>query len=138
MKAAQFIKILRQVVREEVRTVVKEELKTLKPLISEVKQPTPRKQTQPAKAPRIPTVSLEGPLGDILRETAESFYHQPQQEEWSELGGGTFTSETIEDTQAYHNEAPLMGSMSGDPTAMFVKDYSKVMRAADNYQKGNN
>lgn len=151
MKASQFVDLLRKVIREEVRSVVKEELKSIKPLIAErkaVTQPKPQPQRQRPQAPArtAPIVSFDGPLGDLLNETAQQMYSQPAEEEWPDMNGGAFTAE----------DAPMMGlgsllddedgfaqpqaartptrNFSGDPTAAFMKDYSGVMRSADEYQ----
>jgi hypothetical protein len=39
MKGSEFINLMRKVIREEVRTVVREELKAIKPLLMEKQQP---------------------------------------------------------------------------------------------------
>jgi len=57
MKGSEFINLMRKVIREEVRTVVKEELKALKPLLMEKQQPTVTK-----KPPTLPIIGRSMPI----------------------------------------------------------------------------
>jgi hypothetical protein len=141
MKASQFVEILRKVIREEVRSVVKEELKSLKPLLKESKPvvaPKPVVQQRPAPKRTQPLVTIEGALGDILRETAESMRGQNVEDDWIDMNGGPMTTADV-NTFAMNSFTPQEESrpvqpkfnFSGDPTMAFVKDYSKVLKQAD-------
>jgi hypothetical protein len=155
MKGLEFISLIRKVIREEVRTAIKEELKSLKPIIAEnatksVKPKTPPPpQTQQRQIQRTtPLVTLEGPLGDILRETAESLHTNGnyvnesygETEDWPDMNNGaSYGSDDVPMTmmsqiEPTNQRQSSMSSFDADPTAMFVKDYSGVMKAADAHQ----
>ena len=82
MKGSEFVNLMRKVIREEVRAIVKEELKAFKPVIVESKTVTnyeaPKaKETayrpqlpQPTK--KAPVVTIDRVLGELLNETAQS------------------------------------------------------------------
>lgn len=144
MKAINFIKVLRKIIREEVKQVVREELKSVKPLISErhrytatpikkVVKPDSIKQ-EPARR-NYPLVTIDGALGDILNETANSMYNnQEQYEEWPDMNGGPVTSEHVGDMDmmnGFSTPQQAYSNMSGDPANMFMKDYSKVLKSAE-------
>lgn len=149
MKALEFAKLLRKLIREEVTTIVREELKAIKPLLMEKASNNVAKErvipTQKPKQPQpkrtIPTVSFDGPLADILNETAQSMYKTPQEEEWPDMGG-TYTSDQVP-AMGFSNENNIGSFDAGDAlpsygsTAAFIKDYSAVMKAADNFKQGN-
>ena len=131
MKASDFVKILRKVIREEVRTVVQEELKAFKPVITEVKSKPIQQQPKPQPKRTTPLVTFDGALADILNETAQSMAASPAEEEWPDMNGGLMTSE-----HAQHSRPQARHDFSGDPTAAYMKDYSSVMKAADNIAQG--
>ena len=147
MKSIDFIKVLRKVIREEVRTVVKEELQAYKPLLKETtKQVTTKPIVQKAqpKPKQMPDLGIKGPLADVLKETYASMqqvpasimegYEEADTNEWPDMNGGTFTSE----------QAPAMPPTRTQPTQRFnpdpmaglMKDYSAVMKAADQHAQG--
>jgi hypothetical protein len=132
MKGSDFIKVLRKVIREEVRTVVKEELKAIKPIIAE-RQVTPvqPRREQPKPKREYPLVALNGPLASILKETADSMYNN--QEEWPDMNDGPLTTEHA---QARSPRQSMVSMDPSDPTTAFIKDYSAVMKAADAIQQG--
>lgn len=141
MKATDFVNLLRKVIREEVRTVVKEELKKNNSVLKEVTaSQRPRPSAQPAPAPpkrTQPIVTFDGPLGDLLNETAQGMYSAPQDEEWPDMMQ-TMTSDMVPGaglSQMLGDEdLPADTGMYGsDPTLGFVKNYSAVMKAADQY-----
>ena len=116
-----------------------------------MKQRTPSQQPQkPAQRPiqrTTPLVTIDGPLGDILRETADSLYGGDSinegysaAEEWPDVNNGVaFDSDDVPMTmmsqiQPSNQRQSVMSSFDGDPTSMFVKDYSAVMKAADAHQ----
>jgi hypothetical protein len=149
MKASQFVDLLRKVVREEVKSVVKEELKSFKrTLVNEGIEPTKtnpiiKKSRPQPPANRKPMVSFNGPLADILNETARSMQHNVVEEEWPEMNGRSYQAEdaplvgmqsmmSMMDTDSDYSLTPSrQAAMSGDPTAAFVKDYSKLLQKAD-------
>ena len=140
MKASQFTTLLRKLIREEVTSIVREELKAIKPLLMEKtvvakNQQTPTKLKAAPKRP-APVVSFDGPLADILNETAQSMRNNPA-EEWPDLNGGTFTSQNVPQTQNFNFEDEDSAPLSYGSTAPFMKDYSAVMKAADKFSQGN-
>ncbi len=144
MKASQFASILRKLIHEEVRLAVKEELKPIKAMLAEgrkpVKQSTPQRPSTPKRS--NPLVSFDGPISQILNETAQSMINQ--QEEWPDMNNGTFTAEHAQNfggsslmsmLDSTPEDLPAMG-YGADPTAAFIKDYSAVMKAADQHASG--
>tara|TARA_S200002703_G_C3801176_1_gene247613 strand:+ start:583 stop:1032 length:450 start_codon:yes stop_codon:yes gene_type:complete len=143
MKAADFAKILKKIIKEEVRTVIRQELrealKTNKQPVRDIQSTTHAPVTQ-KPIPQTGNISLDG----ILAETANAVRNG--------------TSAMIEDDQAYpdmasqftadqaqgfghmmnhmnqHDEpAPTQPAMvnPNDPTAAFMKDYSGVLKTAE-------
>jgi hypothetical protein len=153
MKATDIVKLMRKVVREEVRSVIQQELteilrEGLQSTIAEIKQPKrqTRAVTQPAPPPpkrTAPIVTFEGPLGDLLNETAAGMVNEHVEEEWPDMNGGPLTSAHVPGagmgdlSSLMNDDAPLPESSGfGDPTMNFVKDYSAVMKAADAHANG--
>ena len=137
MKGSEFINLLRKVIREEVRTVVKEELKALKPLLMEAekqKQIVTKKAAITKPQRTQPLVQFDGPLKSILEETARSMQQGSQEEEWPEMNMGMMTSE---DAQGFAGNSSMRAVMSGDPTSMFIKDYSQVLKTAEQIASNN-
>lgn len=149
MKGSEFINLMRKVIREEVRAVVKDEMSYMKTLIKEIKTQQPETRVpatqQKRQAPPIrrsqPIVQLDGVLGDILNETAnsmlnESVGYEEETAEWPSMGDMMTSddvpamSHMIPGSQA----APQYSRFDSDPTAAFIKDYSGVMKAADAHQ----
>ena len=144
MKATEFVNLIRKVIREEVRVIVKEELKAFKPVIVESKSTTIQKglpplQTKiqmPARKTNIPT--FEGALASILNETAQSMMETPQAaeyDEWPEMGDGPVTMDNI--PGAMGSSITRQAAMSGDPTAAFMKDYSSTLKKAESIANQN-
>ena len=144
MKASQFASILRKLIHEEVRSAVKEELKPIKALLSEGRKPIKAIQPQKSNVPKrtTPLVTFEGPISQILNETAQNM--NATQEEWPEMNGNMLTSEHAQNFGATslmsmmdsdNDELPSIGRHA-DPTTSFIKDYSAVMKAADQYASG--
>jgi len=130
MKAVDFAKILKEIIRKEVRTVIRQELrealKTDKQSIRDVQSTTHAPVTQ-KPIPKTGNTSLDG----ILAETANA------------MRSGH--SAPIGDDGAYPDMAPQFtadqaqgfGHMASQQTAMppsgtdaFVKDYSQVLQSA--------
>lgn len=159
MKASDFVNLMRKVIREEVRSIVREELRTIKPLLKETAQQgglnASHRQGLPAKTPKVPAPTrkpaitppiFEGPLAGLLNETYESMIAQPQEEEeWPDMNGGALTADHAQMgvqsmsslSAMMDDDAPLpeAGGYS-DPTRAFMKDYSAVLKAADQHSMG--
>ena len=152
MKASDFVNLMRKVIREEVRSIVREELKTIKPLLKETKSTTmqpasiPQVKQKPIQKRTTPIVSFDGPLGDLLNETATSMMNESyHEEEWPDMNGGALTADHAQMgvqsmaslSALMDDDAPLpeAGGYS-DPTRAFMKDYSAVLKAADQHSMG--
>tara|TARA_R110000868_G_scaffold28036_4_gene105532 strand:+ start:16407 stop:16868 length:462 start_codon:yes stop_codon:yes gene_type:complete len=152
MKASDFVNLMRKVIREEVRSIVREELKTIKPLLKETKSTTmqpasiPQVKQKPIQKRTTPIVSFDGPLGDLLNETATSMMNESyREEEWPDMNGGALTADHAQMgvqsmaslSALMDDDAPLpeAGGYS-DPTRAFMKDYSAVLKAADQHSMG--
>lgn len=138
MNAKNFMLTLRKAIREEVRAAVRQEVKQL---LQEQNRPAAStlKRQQSVQQMRTPPVSFDGPLASILNETAQNMYSSQQQEEWPDMGE-TFTADRAQSfglSALMNQEAAVVDSTApsfgGDPTMAFVKDYSKVMKAADKF-----
>jgi hypothetical protein len=131
MKAVDFAKLLKEIIRKEVRTVIRQELrealKTNKQPIRDVQSITHAPVTQ-KPVPKTGNSSLDG----ILAETANAMRNGQ--------------SAPIGDDGAYPDMAPQFtadqaqgfGHMASQQTAMppsgtdaFVKDYSSIMKSAE-------
>lgn len=148
MKATEFINLMRQVIREEVRSIVKEELKPLKIMVEnkhvtvaqkEAPRKTVIKQQAPVQKKQLPPAfdKVSGPLADILRETYMSMQNEPMVEdpemEWPDMTP-TMTSRHVPQSapmQSITPQANIQAALTGDPTAGFVKDYSHLLKKAD-------
>jgi hypothetical protein len=145
MKATDFAKILKEIIKKEVRSVIREELnEALGKAPQRSKAPTSTQEmflAEPKPQPKQPIKALTGNAGldSILAETANA------------MRNGTSTM--IEDDQSF----PSMGEMftadqaqgfgymmnqdqalptspainPNDPTAAFMKDYSQVLQKAE-------
>jgi hypothetical protein len=145
MKGSEFINLMRKVIREEVRAVVKDELGYIKTLISETKakQPEYKVPQQKRQAPPVkrsqPIVQLDGVLGELLNETAQSMLNEStgysdQMEDWPSLGDMMTTDDIPAMTHMAPSSPMQNNRFDPDPTAAFIKDYSAVMKAADAHQ----
>ena len=121
MKLSQFKSMLRELIREEVQTAVRAEIKKL----NESKQSTPKpnqalqvnRRTTPLVTLDEPFTTVGGPLGDLLNETAQS------------MGG--FDDESMEQVNP---DFPSIGSSATD---MFVKDYSSILKRSEEISNPN-
>lgn len=137
MKGSEFVKLLRKVIREEVRTVVKEELKSIKPIVLEAasKQSQAPKKQEPIKR-REPIVSMES-IDNMLNEGAFD------SEEWPDMHGGPLTSDIFANDSDFgingfapQQVQPRSTNMSMGMNDPLLRDYSQVMKAADNHAQG--
>ena len=145
MKATEFVDLMRKVIREEVRAIVKEELKPLKLMVESKNLNTPQKSVitkqaaQPIKKKVVPPhiKGIKGPLADILAETymamqQEAPYEDPEAE-WPNMDE-MFTSKHVPPSfgtqqPVSHNE--VRAAITGDPTQALMKDYSSLLKKAD-------
>lgn len=147
MKVEAFVKVLRKVIREEVRQVVKEELRSIKPTINERQSVVPAKKTTPMQTAQkgvtksYPTI--DSALSNILKETADSMRSRPSEEyeEWPEMDSGFKTTANLAGfgqatPDFFDDEAPGYYPSSNDPTAAFMKDYSNVLKSAEQKSQG--
>lgn len=136
MKASEFVKVLRKVIREEVRAVVKEEIKLIKPVILEAVrgQNNPKavvSKKQSRAQPLVTMESLDGMLSEGVFDT----------EEWPDMNGGPMTSDIFASNSDFgiagftpQQVQPQRGSVGmKDP---LLKDYSQVLKAADAHAQG--
>lgn len=150
MKASDFVKILRKVIKEEVRAVVKEELSSFKPVMTEIVSKQIKKQAKfaqhtPVIAENKPVVRRTQPIvsmddfGSMLNEGID-------EEEWPDMNGGPMTSDFFAADSEFGlngfsqmemqqvQKAPVAAA-SGfkDP---LLRDYSSVLKAADEHAQG--
>mgnify|MGYP006281853133 CR=1 FL=1 len=125
MKLSQFKSMLRELIREEVQTAVRSEMRKL----TEGKQHTsPNKATQRPSLPQqrtTPLVTLDepfttvgGPLGDLLNETAMNM-------------AGFGEDDMVEQAN------PDFAGLSSASTNAFVKDYSAILKRSEELSTGN-
>lgn len=112
MKTSQFLELIRKTIREEVRLAVRAEMMILsenKTIAAPITKSTPKPQSKPART--TPLVQFEGGgmISSLLNETAESMVN------------GGYNDEVID---------PEFG-VSGNDTAMFVKDYSAILKRSE-------
>jgi hypothetical protein len=130
MNTKEFVKVLRTVIREEVRSAVREELKSVLTESKVKKQPTQTKIQQPQKKsitgnPLLDQVLNETKLTSEFRQSADVGYDD----------FGSFTTNNIQATPSMMDmdiqeeyESPLPEMNPGMP---FMKDYSQLMKKAD-------
>tara|TARA_Y100000361_G_scaffold74929_1_gene66283 strand:+ start:270 stop:719 length:450 start_codon:yes stop_codon:yes gene_type:complete len=135
---------IRKIVREEVAMAIQE-------VITELKQPTQQRVSQPKPKKKIvekKSYSSNSVLNDVLNETAQT-------EEWKTMGGGTYTTNDMGNVLKNQygdlmgnkggvNPDAMIASMGADPNSVpdnvkdiFTKDYSKVLKAMDEKSKQN-
>ena len=123
---------IREIVREEVAMAIHE-------VITELKQPPQvmtaatgeiRKTTPNKKIVEKKTFSKNSVLNDMLNETA-------QDDEWKKMGGGTYTSDRVNEVASSQYGDLMNGSSQqsvnpNDPMAEFLnKDYRDVMKKVE-------
>jgi hypothetical protein len=152
MKASDFAQILRKIIKEEVRSVIREELKSaLSPVLLEQKRAkgpvtgTQARQQMPLQKQKPIQdfgIGVDGPLGDILRETANDLRNgrsAPIQES-ADGGWGSMGHFDANDAMNFGHQAGMEDddfavapSYANDPTAAFMKDYSGILNSS--YEK---
>ena len=130
MKPQEFIKLLRRVIREEVTDVVNTQVRRiLNEEIDSVKIPV-REQTQ-AKQTKRPLIPREYPLV-----TMDDFLNETRQNMAGFDDGGGFESMSAFNSageQEFDPELPIAPSQ----TAHLVKDYSSLLKRADEIANNN-
>jgi hypothetical protein len=125
MKSETFIKVLRKIIREEVQSVVREELSTLletpesqKPM-TEVKKPVMKnslvdsiRPTKTQQSQKPMSFTNNNILNDILNETANGG-------EWRSMFEGT--------SQQAPNFSSMMGQYGGTPEPVVVESVDKML-----------
>lgn len=156
MKASDFAKILKEVIRKEVRTVIRQELrealKTNKQPVREggpyegMSFPTPAsKEAKAAPIPKTGNVSLDGILAETANAVRNGTTTMIEDDQSFPSMGEMFTADQAqgfgytmnqEHDQSAHMEPAMINH--NDPTAAFMKDYSQVLKTAEaiNSRKG--
>jgi hypothetical protein len=152
MKASEFINLMRKAIREEVRVVIKEELKAIKPLLEQSRVTKPSTVTKLSTAPKVlvkptpkpqrttPLVTMDQGLASLLNE-GDGF---GDTEEWPDMNGGPMTSDQYgmgsdfgefgmngfaqQPQHAHQPSTPMR-----DP---LMRDYSGIMKAAEQHAQG--
>lgn len=132
MKAKDFIKVLRTVIREEVRLAVRQELKEV---LNENKKPAinlPSKQTSNQQIkkytnnPILDQVLNETKLTPDFRQSSNVGYDDIGSFTTNNISSNNSSIMDIEPTDDYESSLPEMSS-----TLPFMKDYSQLMKKAD-------
>lgn len=112
MKTSQFLELIRKTIREEVRLAVRAEMIVLSESKTATTQPTKQvTKATPKPVRTTPLVQFEGGdmISSLLNETANSMVNQG------------YNDEEVD---------PEFG-VSGNDTAMFVKDYSALLKRSE-------
>ena len=154
MNTKDFIKILKRVIKDEVRTVIKEELKAIKPSINEysggpyegagdLSKPS-KDALRHRPIPKTGQVGIKGILqetADALRSGTSTGIEADPTDEWPDINpAGTLQAEnaqgfaTMDSMQ--QTEAPYQPTGTG--TDQFVKDYSDTLAKSIAITSGNN
>jgi hypothetical protein len=154
MKASDFAKILKEVIRKEVRTVIRQELReALKTNKQPVREGGPyegmsftpaSKEAKAAPIPKTGNVSLDGILAETANAVRNGTSAMIEDDQSFPSMGEMFTADQAQgfghmmnaQEQAITPPSPAMNP--NDPTAAFMKDYSQVLKTAEaiNSKKG--
>ena len=135
MKKTDFKLMVRKIVREEVAMAIQEVITELKQPIQRVSKPKPIKKNVEKKSYTSNSI-----LNDVLNETAN--------DEWKTMGGGTYTSNKINDVlKGQYGDMMNGGNVNVAPQTdindrpvtnvpdhlmnAFTKDYSKTLKAME-------
>ncbi len=125
--------IIRQIVREEVAMAINEVITEMTKPTQQVSQPKPEKKVVEGKR-TYQKFTDNSVLNDVLNETAQS-------DEWKTMGGGTYTSDKVNEVVSSQYGDLMNGSSQqsvnpNDPMAEFLnKDYRNVMKKVDEKTK---
>lgn len=145
MDTNKFVKLLRKIIKEEVSTAIKAELR---PYLTEMTKPAVKKHkkildSKPSfNAPQQPkkNPTFNGPLASILEETYQSMVNNPEEDEWPSMNGETFTSQHANEMGMFmQSSAPATQQRSApaDPSNLLMKDYSELLQKANQIAQGN-
>ena len=131
MKAVDFAKLLKEIIRKEVRTVIRQELrealKTNKQPIRDVQSTTHAPVTQ-KPVPKTGNSSLDG----ILAETANAMRNGHSAPIEDDGAYPDMASQfTADQAQGFGHMASQQTAMPPSGTDAFVKDYSSIMKSAE-------
>ena len=135
MKKSDFKLMIRKIVREEVAMAIQEVITELKQPTQQVSKPKPKKKMVEKKSYTSNSI-----LNDVLNETAN--------DEWKTMGGGTYTSNKINDVlKGQYGDLMSGGNMNVAPQThindkpvtnvpdhlmdAFTKDYSKTLKVME-------
>ena len=152
MKAVDFAKVLKEIIKKEMRTVIREELKSAFNHASQIPQTSrapqnanemflssPKPKINKPIKPMIKTGNVG--LDSILAETANSIRNESgtagiPNEDYPDMGS-MYTSNQAQGfgyaAMDYDNEegSTIPSFNSNDPTSAFIKDYSQVLKKAE-------
>ena len=137
MKKSDFKLMIRKMVREEVAMAIQEVITELKQPTQQVSKPKPKKKMVEKKS-----FTSNSILNDVLNETAN--------DEWKTMGGGTYTSNKINDVlKGQYGDLMSGGNMNVAPQTdindrpvtnvpdhlmnAFTIDYSKTLKAIEKH-----
>jgi len=137
MKKSDFKLMIRKIVREEVAMAIQEVITELKQPTQQVSQPKPKQKKKMVEKKSYTSNSV---LNNVLNETAN--------DEWKTMGGGTYTSNKINDVlKGQYGDLMSGGNMNVAPQTdindrpvtnvpdhlmnAFTKDYSKTLKAME-------
>ena len=133
--------LIRKIVREEVAMAINEVITELKQPTQQVSQPKPKKKIVEKK--QFTNNSI---LNEVMNETAQS-------DEWKTMGGGTYTSNKMNEVMSSQygdlmngdgkvNADAMVASMGVNPNQVddsikniFTKDYRSIMKKVDQKAK---
>ena len=133
--------LIRKIVREEVAMAINEVITELKKPVQQVSQPKPKKKIVEKK--QFTNNSI---LNEVMNETAQS-------DEWKTMGGGTYTSNKMNEVMSSQygdlmngdgkvNADAMVASMGVNPNQVddsikniFTKDYRSIMKKVDQKAK---
>lgn len=151
MKAVDFAKVLKEIIKKEMRTVIREELKSAFNNASQIPQTSrapqnanemflsnPKPKINKQTKPMIKTGNVG--LDSILAETANSIRNGVTagipNDDYPDMEG-MYTSNQAQGfgyaAMDYNNEesSTIPSFNSNDPTSAFIKDYSQVLKKAE-------
>lgn len=139
MKAADFAKILKEVIKKEVRSVIREELNEALGRTPTIAQERFLAESKPQPKQPIKALTGNASLDSILTETANAVRSgaSPMIEDDQSFPsmGETFTADQAQGFGHMMNQhqAPTTPPAinPNDPTAAFIKDYSQVVQKAE-------
>ena len=130
MKMSQLKRVIREVVREEIRLGLKE-------LLGEVKK-QPTQQIKKPQPPKKQNFSNNPVLNEVLNETNAN----KVEDEWETMGGAKYTSDRMGEIMGNSYKDLMVGNqpqngavtVDGQQPDFLKKDYRELMKAVDKKQ----